>query len=123
MLKRIRKWQEHFKGWFLNRGDHPVLVVWFEDLKANMTNEVRRMLDFLKVPYSESELEKRLENSFEKFHRKQRDDFEHFTPELTLYMRLKILETIEVLKKAKFPDVARIKSYAPPSLPYRTPTT
>ena len=108
-------WHEYFLGWLLESGDHPVLIVWFEDLKANVTTEVKRMLDFLKVPYSESELEKRLENNFEKFHRKQRDQFQHYTPGQRYYLRTVILKTIDILKKANFTaEVTRLENYLPP---------
>ena len=75
-----------------NKTGRPVLVVKYEDLKSDSLTQVKRMLEFLKVPYSDEELKKRLSEDFKTFHRSHtNDDFDHFTP----YQRKVVLEIVK----------------------------
>lgn len=66
---RLAKYQE----------THPLLRVFYEDLRSNTTKQVVQILDFLQIPFSQSLVEQRLESGFENFHRQSGRSFEHFT--------------------------------------------
>ena len=51
------QWQQLVLTWVVDAMDRPVLVVKYEDLVENTQVELKRMLDFLQVPYKSSELE------------------------------------------------------------------
>ena len=95
----------------LSGNGHPVLVVRYEDIKADTVREVKRMLEFLKFPYKESELVERLAIGFNDFHRASHPTFEHYTAEQKEYVRAKVKETVKLLKKWKHPSVAEIEKY------------
>ncbi len=65
-----------------------VLVVRYEDLKSDLLTQVKKMLDFLGVPYSDEALQKRMSKDFGKFHRKHdpASDFDHYTAEQRNYI-------------------------------------
>lgn len=59
---------------------HPVLRVFYEDLRSNTTHELERMLHFLKIPYASSHLlHHQLESRLQKLHRKGDRIFDPFT--------------------------------------------
>ena len=95
----IEAWKERILNWVLQ--DHAkVHVVNYEVVKRNPLYEVTKMLEFLKVDYvSSDELKKRLSEDFSEFKRPKRKqvDFEHYTPEQKLYIKLVILETSRAL--------------------------
>ncbi len=104
-------WQSFFVGWLLNSHGHPVLVVRFEDLKADIMKEVKRMLEFLKVPYSEEELTKRMMQDTGTFRREHHKVFDHFTAEQRSTVRSAIRKVIQVLKLRNGGDTLGIEDY------------
>ena len=79
MTHKVVRWKTLF-SWVINStDDHPTMVVRYEDLKQNTIREVKRMLDFLQIPYKEKVVEERLEKDFSRFRRRHRQSFEHFT--------------------------------------------
>ena len=98
---------EHLKKWAtmvnsnilvsLIRYKHPVLVVRYEDLKRDEAGEVRRMLEFLQVAYSEE----RLGASYTHFYRNHTDTFKHFTPEQKNLINAKIKSIGKKLEEAQ----------------------
>ena len=90
-------WYEYFTSWFFT--GHPTLLVYYDDLKANTLKEVKRMLDFLNFPYSDEVVASRLAASFDKFHRTQHPQFEHFTSQQRTYIEDKLRKSIELLRK------------------------
>ena len=67
--------------------EHPVLRIFYEDLKTNTSHELMKMLRFLKVPHqSMTNLQQQLldSSSLEIFHRQRKDGVQttdHFTQE------------------------------------------
>ena len=94
----------------------------FEDLKANVIAEVKRMLDFLKVPYSESELEERMKTRFEKYHRKNIQHFDHFTAVQKQYMFVTLNKTINLLREENNGNTLGLAEYLL-TLNHSDPTT
>ena len=107
---KIKKWQYYFMGWLIGGKGHPVLVVRYEDLKTDSFSQVKRMLEFLKVPYSEEELEKRMMQDVKIFHRKHQDTFQHFTPGQRAIV-LSSIEMIIQLLKSKRMDTMHLEEY------------
>ena len=84
------EWEEFVQEWSRRWGQaalrvaryqhtHPLLRVFFEDLRTNTSREVVRILDFLGVPYSPSQVEQKLNSGFNEAHRESASNFEHFT--------------------------------------------
>ncbi|XP_065906171.1 WSCD family member CG9164-like isoform X2 [Dysidea avara] len=57
------------------------LVVKFENLKANLMVELRRIFDFLGYHYTEDDLLCTIQSNSDQFHRKHTTDFDPYTPE------------------------------------------
>ncbi len=108
---KIKKWQGHFVSWLLNNDGHPVLIVRFEDLKTDLVKEVRRMLEFLKVPYSEEELTKRMMEDDGTFRRRHHEVFDHFTAEQRFIVLAAIRQLIQLLKLRNGGDTLGMEEY------------
>ncbi len=67
-------------AWSMNNHDHPVLIVKYEDIKNNIQSELRRMLDFLQVPYSSSRLKDVVARGYRMYRREHSETFDHYTP-------------------------------------------
>ena len=88
------------RNWLVNSRNHPVLVVKYEELKQNTLHEVLRMLDFLKVPYSEDVVEQRLIAGFNSFQRRHHeDDFDHYVPEQQNFVRNAVISANKLLEE------------------------
>ena len=89
----------YFKWLVIGRNHgRPVLVVKYEDLKSDSLTQVKRMLEFLRVPYSDKELEKRLRGDFKSFQRKHTNsNFEYYTPEQKQFVKSMMLEALKYL--------------------------
>lgn len=59
--------------------DHPILIVYYEDLKRNVMKEMKRMLHFLDFPFSTTDMHRTMLSGFDQFHRNHSDEFEHYT--------------------------------------------
>ena len=91
----------------MNTAKHPVLVVRYEDLKRDEAGEVRRMLEFLQVAYSEE----RLGASYSHFYRNHTDTFEHFTPEQKQFVNRVIVQCSEEMESMGITDWLHLKQY------------
>lgn len=99
VIPRLRPWNSYFP-WMMDeiKKGHPVLVVKYEDLKSDSLTQVKRMLQFLRVPYSDEELHKRLSTDYGRFHRKHTGvEFDHYTPEQRQYVTAMVLEAVMFL--------------------------
>ena len=72
-------WEQTILAWITNNYDHPVLVVKYEDVKKNTESELRRILDFLQVPYSSSRLKEVVARGYHMYRRKHSELFDHYT--------------------------------------------
>ena len=88
----------HITTWIVNGRNNPFHVVRYEDLKTNTIGEVQKLLKFLGVPYSEQEINGRLQAGFNDFYRNHHDDFRHFTPEQERFVSGLVNQTIATLK-------------------------
>ncbi len=101
------------KGWIINNIDRrPLLVVKYEDLKSDKLTQVKRMLDFLGVPYSDELLEQRLSKGFGKFKRKHSaEEFDHFTAGQREGVTNRTMEIIELLRQRNSGETYGIDQY------------
>lgn len=98
VFKEVKVWQETLLVFLLHNYNHPVMVVRYEDLKKNTKYELRRMLDFMQVPYRQSQLDKIVNKGYSKYKRKKTlKEFDHYTLEQREYVRSVIKETADIL--------------------------
>ena len=107
------KWQQTIFAWLVNNMDHPVIVIKYEDLKVNPSRELRRMLDFLRVPYTEAQFQRVVNNGYEKFkrHHSPRDDYDHYTSEQRAFVNSVIRTTHSVLKEYHLSEICTVYDY------------
>ena len=75
------------------------LIIRYEDLKSDTLSQVKKMMNFLKVPVSDALLEARMSTGYEKFHRSHPQEFEHYTPEQKQQVLAVVKEVINMLQK------------------------
>ena len=65
------KWRSHVYRWLGPEipGDATILVVKYENLKANLRTELKRMLDYLEYTYTEKDLDCTMKSNTNAFHR------------------------------------------------------
>lgn len=96
----IQKWHNTLYDWAIQGmiEGRKVLVVYYEDLKINTKQEVKRMLDFLGVKYIHRET-----NNLDEFHRQHNDSatdtFDPFTPEQKTLVHSMIQNTIKEIEE------------------------
>ena len=112
----IRGWESYFEGWVLSGAKRDLLVVKYEDLKIDTLNEVKRMLDFLRVPFSREDLKDQLLKDFTIFQRNYSKEFEHFTPDQEEYVRQRVESVIALLKTANNQDTLGVEEYLNPTV-------
>ena len=105
------RWQNSVIKWANFGKQRPLLVVYFEDLKANVTGEVERMLDFLQVSYSREQVEERLEQNFNFFKRSHHREFEHYTTEQRAYITQVVAKTKQELENSDSTGIIQIERY------------
>ena len=57
-----------------------ILVIKYEDMLTDLATQLRKMLDFLKVPYSDKDIECVVRDELESYHRKKGEHFDHYIP-------------------------------------------
>jgi len=68
-------WLRHITACLHKQFNLPMLVVKYENLKSNLYMELKRMLDFLEVPYTDQDIECTVNSNIESFHRKHHNKF------------------------------------------------
>jgi len=68
-------WLHHITTCLHTEFNLPILVVKYENLKSNLHMELKRMLDFLEVPYTDQDIECTVNSNIESFHRKHHNKF------------------------------------------------
>ena len=100
------------RNWVVLGKDHPVLLVKYENLKNNTLGEVKRMLHFMKVEFSDKEVESRVVAGFNSFQRKHRGrEFDPYTPELRHYVQSKVNTSIHLLEAHNLGHLIQIQDY------------
>ena len=92
---------------------HPVNVIKYEDMKTNPSRELRRMLDFLQVSYTEAQFQRVVNNGYEKFKRRHspRDDYDHYTSEQRAFVNSVIRTTHSVLEEYHLSETCNVYDY------------
>jgi len=111
---QAEKWKRMIEHFIINNEVQPVLVVRYEDLKADPVLQVKRMLKFLKYQYDEEDVEQRLKGGFSAFYRNHTDDFEHYTLEQKTYMNDVIMSIIKRLDQEHVTDFIPLEHYLRP---------
>ena len=66
--------------WLEEAGISSVLVIKYEDMLTNLATQLRRMLDFLQVAYTDKDIDCVANNKLETYHRKKSEPFDHYNP-------------------------------------------
>ena len=80
--------------YWLDEVNIPILVIKYEDMLTDLSTQLKKMLNFLQVPYSKTQINCVLNNQLNRFHRKKISNFDHYTPEL----RKMVLEELKKLE-------------------------
>ncbi len=88
-------------------------MVKYEHVKADSLSQIKRMLEFLKVPYTDEELTKRLSDGFNKFKRKHnsREEFDHFTSEQREMLMNLTQDAVRLLQEKNNGEAYGIEDY------------
>lgn len=111
LREQVPRWQALVKDWVSSHGRHNILVVKYEDLKRITVHEVKRILTFLKISYTDQDLERRLARGFDSFHRSHKPNFEHYTPLQRQRVLRAINDTIELLNRSKQSHLLDLHEY------------
>jgi len=87
-------WSAHIRKW-LGIQKVPTVVIQYERLSTNLFTELKKMLDFLGVSYTENDILCAIKSTSETFHRKHDKNFDPYTPK----QRQLILQEIHVVNK------------------------
>ncbi|XP_030064674.1 sulfotransferase 1 family member D1 [Microcaecilia unicolor] len=63
-------WHDHVKGWWKKRQEHPILYLFYEDMKEDPANEIRKLMRFLEKDLREEVLEKIIHHTSFQFMKK-----------------------------------------------------
>ena len=99
------------KEWVTSHGRHAILVVKYEDLQRNASLQVKRILTFLQIAYRDQDIDRRLSEGFNSFHRTQRPNFDHYTPGQRQRVLRAINDTIQLLNTARLSHLLDIQEY------------
>ena len=91
--------------------NRPVLVIRYEDLVKNATTGLRKMLEFLQVPYTKERFYEVTTRDYKEFKRKHYEEFDHYTREQRDFVRSVINDTLTVLKAHGLASVCNIEDY------------
>ena len=111
MYEQATMWKKTILGWIVNNMDHPVLVVKYEDLVGNTHREIKRILDYIQVPYYTSRLNDVVNQGYSKYKRKHLYEFDHYTALQRLLIKSVMKSTSSVLSDHGLLHIANISSY------------
>ena len=112
MRREAYRWKEMVDNWIIqSKPQHPVLVVRYEDIKANQVSEVKRILDFLHFPYEEEELHSRLSEGHGSFQRKHTNTFDPYTSTQRKFVKSIVHQTTNLAKLRDWDSVLRLEEY------------
>ena len=79
MVRSAYRWVSLYNYWLSPTLPLPVLVVQYEDMVNNLEVELKRMLQFLDIEYSEEDVACVLANPYGRFKRSKHIDFDPYT--------------------------------------------
>jgi len=93
-------WLHHVTNCLQPQIKLPMLIVKFENLKSNLFSELKRMLDFLEVPYTDEDIECTVNSKSDSFHRSHHDrSYDPYSPQQRQSIFKVIKEANVVLNK------------------------
>ena len=104
-------WKRTIFAWVAENHNHPLLVVKYEDLKKNTMAELKKMLDFLQVPYSNSRLNEVMARGYSMYKREHGEVFDHYTEDQRDAVRSAIEHVSKSLEENGLLGVANVSSY------------
>lgn len=105
------QWLTTIRNWIgANRG-HPVLVIKYETLKKSPVLEIKKILKFLNIDYTEDFVEKSMVKEFTDFRRVHTKNFDAYTPELREYVHSVLQEAVAYLKEKRLASMIQIEDY------------
>ena len=109
----MQRWGYQIKlaGKICRNKSYPILVVRYEDIKADTLVQVRRILDFLEFNYMEQKLTERIREGYSSFYRNHTDNFEHFTPQQNAFINAELNKIVSVLHTYNVSGLFRIDQY------------
>ena len=88
------------------------MVVKYEDLKTNTVAEVKKILKFLQVPYTDEKIHSIINKGFSEFQRHgPHNTSEHYTREQRHFVQQVLISTLKLLYERKLLDVCNIVDY------------
>lgn len=107
-------WEQTVLTWIISNHNHSVLIVKYEDIINNTESELRRMLDFLQVPYSSSRLKEVVTRGYKKYRREHSEMFEHYTTGQRDTVRSTIERVSKCLKESGLLEKGNVTLYLRP---------
>lgn len=100
-------------GWIISGRLNPFLIVRYEDLIVNTTDELSKMVEFLgyKEVVSRLEIQRVVREGYRSFYRNHKSVFEHFTPDQKELIHRTVEETIDLLAKYNLANSFPIRKY------------
>lgn len=89
----------------------PVMVVKYEDIKRDQATQVNRMLNFLEVPFNNTDLKAKLNSGFDVFRRPHKEEFEHYSPRQKKYINEMLLKTTKILSQHNMENLFHLEEY------------
>jgi len=78
VLASAKSWGNHIRRW-LGAQKVPTVVIQYEKLSTDLYTELKKMLDFLDVSYTKSDIQCAINSTSEAFHRKHSTNFDPYT--------------------------------------------
>jgi len=95
--KQSRGWEISVQEWLIEK-NIPVLMIGYENLMKNTSAELKKMLDFLKHPYTEDDVQCAVNNS-SLFHRKHTRTINPYNPTMEKFVLDEIKKVDKRLQK------------------------
>ena len=105
------RWQTMAVTWCEYAKTNPLLVVHYDDLKADTVGEVQKMVEFLGMPSRHRDLAERLKGDYTTFKRNKDQDFEHFTPDQKKLLNQLVTETKRKMVEKGLQDIFQLERY------------
>lgn len=111
MQKEAIIWYMTATGWLVDskaenqkqqsNKQHPVLVVRYEDLVQDTQHELKRILEFVEVPYSSKQLQEVVRSGYSDYrrHHEAELEFEHYTMKQKKRVNQMVSSLLKLLKK------------------------
>ena len=105
------KWSAMISNYLIKDSPHRVICVVFENLEKDLIGEVKRMLDFLKISYTDEEIRRQLQQDFTTFKRRRKKVFSHYTYHQRLFINSIIRSTMSLLEGTYIATQIPLHSY------------